>query len=310
MQFRQLRYFVKIVDAGSFSRAATVVHVAQPALSQQVAELEERLGVMLLQRSARGVRPTAAGEILYREASEILHQLDQLPGAVRSSSGEPEGSVTLGIMSSLAPKMVGGILGECRSSMPKVTIRVTDGDALGLERKIASGAVDIGILYEDEFVTSLMRKPLFTQRLFLISVVPLPDHTDVISLDKVAKLPLVVPGPTYGRRREVIERSFAEAKLKPNIALEADTLGSELWAVRNNIGCSILPAGDMSHFGPHAFAKPVLIEPPMHMTCSLVHSGGLPLTNAGQALCDFLIGFIERRVDQPDMPGVKWIAKD
>jgi hypothetical protein len=48
----------------------------------------------------------------------------------------------------------------------------------------------------------------------------------------------------------------------------------------------------------------------MHMTCSLVHSGGLPLTNAGQALCDFLIGFIERRVDQPDMPGVKWIAKD
>jgi LysR family transcriptional regulator, nitrogen assimilation regulatory protein len=310
MQFRQLRYFIKIVEAGSFSRAASVVHVAQPALSQQVAELEERLGVSLLQRSARGVRPTAAGEILYKEASTILHQLDQLPGAVRSSSGEPEGSVTLGIMSSLAPKMVGGILGECRASIPKVTIRVTDGDSLGLESKIASGVVDIGILYEDEFVTPLMRKPLFTQRLFLISVVPLPDHADVISLDKVAELPLVIPGPTYGRRREVIERTFAEAKLKPNIALEADTLGSELWAVRNNIGCSILPAGDMSHFGPHAFAKPILIEPPMQMTCSLVHSGGLPLTNAGQALRDFLIGFIERRVRQPDMPGVKWITKD
>ena len=80
MQFRQLRYFVKIVEAGSFSRAAATIHVAQPALSQQIAELEERLGLKLLQRSARGVTPTAAGEVLFREASSILHQLDQLPG--------------------------------------------------------------------------------------------------------------------------------------------------------------------------------------------------------------------------------------
>jgi LysR family nitrogen assimilation transcriptional regulator len=272
--------------------------------------LEEQFGVSLLQRNARGVRPTAAGEILYKEAAAILHQLDQLPGMVRSGDGEPEGTVTLGIMSSLAPKMVGGILGECRTVLPKVTIRVGDGDSLGLEGKIASGVVDIGILYEDEFITPLMRKPLFTQRLFLISVVPLPDQTDVISLGSVAQLPLIVPGPTYGRRRELIERTFTEAKLKPNIALEADTLGSELWAVRNNIGYSILPVGDMSHFGPYAFAKPILIEPPMQMTCSIVHSGDLPLTNAGEALRDFLIGFIAPRVRQPDMPGVQWIAND
>ena len=63
MQFRQLRYFVKIVEAGSFSRAATLIHVAQPALSQQIHELEDRLGVTLLRRSARGVTPTAAGEV-------------------------------------------------------------------------------------------------------------------------------------------------------------------------------------------------------------------------------------------------------
>ena len=79
MQFRQLRYFVKIVEAGSFSRAATLIHVAQPALSQQIHELEDRLGVTLLRRSARGVSPTAAGEVLFREAISILHQLDQLP---------------------------------------------------------------------------------------------------------------------------------------------------------------------------------------------------------------------------------------
>jgi LysR family nitrogen assimilation transcriptional regulator len=307
MQFRQLRYFVKIVDAGSFSRAASVVHVAQPALSQQIAELEERFGIMLLQRSARGVRPTAAGEILYREASAILHQLDQLPSAIRPSSAEPEGTVSLGFISSLAPKLVGGILEECRSSLPKVTIRMSDADSLGLESRIAAGSVDLAVLYEDEFTTALTRKPLFRQKLYVISLEPVPGQTNVISLRRLAEMPLVLPGIANGRR-VLIERVFADAKLKPNIALEADSLSSEMWAVRNKIGCTILPVGDMSHFGPNAFAKPLLIEPPIHLTCSLVHSADFPLTNAGEAVRDFLLDFIERRVSQADMPGTEWIA--
>jgi LysR family transcriptional regulator, nitrogen assimilation regulatory protein len=310
MQFRQLRYFVKIIEAGSFSRAASVVHVAQPALSQQVAELEERLGVDLLQRSARGVRPTAAGEVLYKEASAILHQLDQLPGIVRSNSGEVEGAVSLGIMSSLAPKFVGGILEACHGNMPKVTLRVTDGSSFQLESLIKSSAVDIAIIYEDEFATPLTRKPLFIQRLFLVSGEPLPDVKETISLARVAELPLVLPGPTRGRRRELIERTFAEANLKPIIALESDSLGSEMWAVQNKIGVAILPIGDVSHFGAGAFARPVLIEPAMTMTCSIVHSGGLPLTNAGEALRDFLVGFVERRIRQADMPGTEWIGSE
>jgi LysR family nitrogen assimilation transcriptional regulator len=297
MQFRQLRYFVKIVDAGSFSRAASVVHVAQPALSQQIAELEERLGVMLLQRSARGVRPTAAGETLYKEASAIVHQLDQLPSAIRPSSGVPEGTVSLGFVSSLAPKLVGGILEECRMSLPKVTIRVSDADSLGLERRIVAGSVDLAILYEDEFTTALTRVPLFRQKLY------------VISLRRIAEMPLVLPGRTNGRR-VLIERVFADAKLKPNVALEADSLASEMWAVRNKIGCTILPVGDMSHFGPNAFAKPLLIEPPIYFTCSLVHSADFPLTNAGEAVRAFLLDFIERRVSQIDMPGTEWIASN
>jgi LysR family nitrogen assimilation transcriptional regulator len=309
MQFRQLRYFVKIVDAGSFSRAASVVHVAQPALSQQVAELEERFGVMLLQRSARGVRPTAAGEILYTEASAILHQLDQLPNAIRPDSGEPEGIVSLGFAISLAPKLVGGVLEECRTRLPKVTLRMSDGDSLGLEDRIGSNSIDLAILYEDEFATALTRKPLFRQKMYLISRVPLPDHENPIPLERIAEIPLVLPGVPNGRR-VLIDRVFAAAKLTPNIVLEADSLSSEMWAVRNDVGCTILPVGDMSHFGPHAFAKPVLIQPPIRLTCSLVHSADLPLTNAGEAVREFLLGFMERRVQQPDMPGTEWIAKN
>jgi LysR family transcriptional regulator, nitrogen assimilation regulatory protein len=309
MQFRQLRYFVKIVDAGSFSRAATVVHVAQPALSQQVAELEERLGVMLLQRSARGVRPTAAGEILYKEASEILHQLDQLPSAISPRSREPKGSVSLGFAVSLAPKLVGGVLEECRTKLPKVTLRMSDGDSLSLEDRIGSNSIDLAVLYEDEFATALTRRPLFRQKMYLISRLPLPDHENPISLERIAEIPLVLPGVPNGRRA-LIDRVFAAAKLTPNIVLEADSLSSEMWAVRTDVGCTILPVGDISHFGPHAFAKPILIEPPMYLICSIAYSAGFPLTNAGEAVREFLLSFMERRLQQPDMPGTEWIAKN
>lgn len=307
MQFRQLRYFVKIVEAGSFSRAASIVHVAQPALSQQVAELEERFGVMLLQRSARGVRPTAAGEILYKEASVILHQLDQLPGIARLDGSEPEGVVRLGFISSLAPRIV-GLLEECRTRFPKITIRVSDGDTQNLESKIASSTVDIAVLYEDEFVTALIRKPLYKQKLYLISRAPLPGVKDTISLERLSEIPLVLPARTNGRR-VLIERVFAEANLTVKLALEADSPASEVWAVLNGVGCSVLPIGDMSHFGPNVFAKPVLVEPPMSFTCSIVYSADLPLTAAGEAMRDFLVEYIKRRVSKADMPGVEWIAK-
>jgi LysR family transcriptional regulator, nitrogen assimilation regulatory protein len=307
MQFRQLRYFVKIIEAGSFSRAASVVHVAQPALSQQVAELEARFGVALLQRSARGVRPTAAGEILYKEASSLLRQLDQLPGVVRSSGGEPEGTVNLGFISSLAPRLV-GFLDEFRELFPKVVIRVSDGDSLSLEGKIASSSVDLAILYEDAFATALTRRPLFRQKLFVVSRQPVAAEANAISLARVAELPLVLPGHINGRR-VLIERVFAEAKLKPNVVLEADSLVSEMWSVRNEVGCTILPIGDLSNFGPRAFAQPVVIEPPIYLTCSIVHSADFPLTTAGEAVRDTLLTFIKRRVHETDMPGAEWIEE-
>jgi LysR family nitrogen assimilation transcriptional regulator len=307
MQFRQLRYFVKIVEAGSFSKAASVVHVAQPALSQQIAELEQRLGVSLLQRSARGVRPTAAGTALYREATGLLHQLDQLPRIIRAPDDETEGLVNLGIAISLAPKIIGGLLEECRATLPKVTIRLSDGDSFSLAGKITSTALDLAILYEDGLTAQVSRTPLFRQKMFVISKTPVLEGKEVITLRELAQLPLVLPAPGNGRR-DLIDRTFADAKLVHRIVLETDSLGSEMWAVRNDVGCTILPVGDMSHFGPQAFAKPVLIEPPVHLTCSIIHSGNLPLTGAAEALHNCLLKYMERRAREADMRGLEWIA--
>src|ERR1700733_3836180 len=266
MQFRQLRYYVKIVDAGSFSRAAALIHIAQPALSQQIAELEGRLGVSLLHRSARGVRPTAAGEILYREAFAILKQLDQLPGIVRSSNGVAQGTVSVGLASLLGPALVGGFVEACRSGLGKVNLKLAVSDSASLREKLSAQSLDLALVFEDDLDSVFARQPLYRQRLYLFY----PQAMAVgscVSLEELAKLPLILPSPP-NLARESLDRTFSRAGLRPNLIAEVDDFTSILSTLRTGMGTTIFPKGDLAELGD-GIAGPVLIEPPLYMTVSI-----------------------------------------
>src|ERR1700744_6463726 len=191
MHYRHLYYFVRIVEAGSFSQAARTIHVAQPALSQQIAELEASLGVPLLQRSARGIKPTAAGQKFYHEASSILRKYENLPGLVRSSAGDTEGRVGLGMPASLSTTLVGPFIEACRAAYPKITLKFIDGDSEFLREEVEKSRLDLALAYEDEFFPVVLRQPLFRQNHYLIcSRRTAPDSKSPIPLRDVAKIPL------------------------------------------------------------------------------------------------------------------------
>src|ERR1700753_1985912 len=195
MQYRHLYYLVKIVEAGSFSQAARTIHAAQPALSQQIAELEASLGIPLLQRSARGVRPTVAGEKLYEEASSILRRLENLPGLIRSSTGEVQGTVSLGMPASLSTTLVGPFIAACRAAYPKITLKFIDGDSEFLREEVEKGRLDLALAHEDECFPVVHRQPLFQQNHYLISSVSrAATPATTISLAEVSKIPLILPG--------------------------------------------------------------------------------------------------------------------
>jgi LysR family transcriptional regulator, nitrogen assimilation regulatory protein len=307
MQYRHLYYFVRIVEAGSFSQAARTIHVAQPALSQQIADLEASLGVSLLQRSARGVRPTASGQKFYDEASSILRKYENLPGLVRSSSGEVEGRVGLGMPASLSTTLVGPFIERCRADHPKVTLKFIDGDSEFLREEVEKSRLDLALAYEDEFFPVVLRQPLFRQNHYLIS----SKHSahaasGTISLEEVAKVPLVLPG-RLNARREVIDRTFAEAGLSLNIAAEAVTVSSEFSAVRSGAGSTIFNLGDMSGFSLEDFAEPVLIEPTFYLTCCLIWSNEFPLTLAAERVKTLLIDFLKHHIQGSNRPGALWL---
>ncbi|QRM56142.1 LysR substrate-binding domain-containing protein [Sinorhizobium sp. BG8] len=308
MQLRHLRYFVKIVEAGSFSRAAAVIHVAQPALSQQIAELEAQLGLQLLLRSARGVRPTAAGEVLYREASSILRQMDQLPGIVRSSAGEVEGVVSLGMSSTLAATVAGRFIETCRTTLPKVTLKFSVSDSETLKARLEARTLDLALVFEDELVPAFRRTPLFRQRLYLIGRPPVAGNASSVSLAELAALPLILPSlPNVVR--SVLDRAFAAAGISATVVAEADVLSSILSAVLSGVGQTVLPKGDLSDLPDSGLAKPVLVEPPLFLTASVLSSGDFPLTHAGEAVRRVLGEFAVDHL-RTAQEGAEWIEQD
>ena len=305
MQFRQLRYYVKIVDAGSFSRAAALIHIAQPALSQQIAELEARLGVSLLQRSARGVRPTAAGEILYREAFAILKQLDQLPGIVRSSNGVAQGTVSLGLASLLGPALVGGFVEACRSGLNKVSLKLAVSDSAALREKLSAQALDLALVFEDDLDSTFARQPLYRQRLYLFYPQAMAVRS-CVSLEDLARLPLILPSlPNLARGS--LDRTFSRAGLRPNLVAEVDDFSSILSTLRTGTAATVFPKGDLSELG-EGISGPALIEPPLHMTVSIVSSSEAPLSQAAAAVRQLLHTYIERHVRDTRPPGAAWLG--
>ena len=304
MQYRQLRYYVKIVEAGSFSRAAALIHVAQPALSLQISELEDYLGVNLLQRSARGVRPTVAGELLYREATAVLKHLEQIPGVVRSSRGIAQGVVSVGLASSLGAALVARFVETCHAALDKVSLKLAVTDSATLRDKLASQQLDLALVFEDELGAAFTREPLYRQRLYVYHPRAMSMASSV-SLRDLAQYPLVLPSRPDLVRASV-DRAFARASLVPNLTAEVDDYTSLLSTVRTGLGATILPRGELAELGDD-IAGPALIDPPLYMTASIVSSAEMPLSYAADEVRKLLRTFIERHVRETQPPGAAWV---
>ena len=305
MQLRHLRYFVKIVDAGSFSRAAATIHVAQPALSQQIAELEEELGLPLLHRSPRGVRPTVAGDTLYHEAVAILQQVERLPGKVRSTSGAVAGVVNLGMNSTLSSFLAGSFMEQCREALPEVALRFITAQSLLLAQRVEARTLDLAVVYEHKPTPGLKRQTLFRHRLFLIRRDPL--DADAVSLGDLAALPLVLPAPP-NVARDAIDCAFDKAGLTPTMVAEADNLFSLLAAVRRGMGDTVLPKGDMSDIPGHETIVAIPIEPPVYLEATILTASDAPLAGAGEAVRDLFIHFVADTLTERPPPGAEWVG--
>lgn len=145
MTLQQLRYVVAVEDLGSFTLAADLCCVTQPTLSQQVAKLEHELGVVLLDRSVKPVRATRAGREILREARRSYASMARIDGLIKEESGRQDGEVSLGIIPTLAPYVVAGVVAGLRQRFPALGVRVAEMLTEGVIEGLRKGNLDFGL---------------------------------------------------------------------------------------------------------------------------------------------------------------------
>lgn len=242
MDVRQLRYFVEVVTAKSFTRAAEMIHVAQPALGFQVRKLEEELGVRLLVRHSRGVHPTEAGEVLLRHAHSILRQVEHAKQEVKDLSGPPRGTVSVGITPTASALLATMLVQRCSRAYPGVSLNLVEGLSEEVMSWLIANRVDMGFTYNPDAARSVRSEPLMTEELYLVSKRGGEGDATTIGFSSLSKFPLIMPSRTRGTR-ELIERAAAEHGIELKIAFEIDSVGTTRELVESGLGHSVLPIG-------------------------------------------------------------------
>lgn len=237
MDIRELRSFVKVAQCGGFSRAARELYVAQPALSRQIAKLEEQLGVELFTRHGKGVELTAAGARLVERAEVMLRYLEETADHVRSSAEEERGHLAVGL-----PPAIGSLVGpqliqKFRQRWPKASLHALEGLSTSLQEWLLQGRIEVAVVYNQPLLEAFEVRPLFSERMVLVG--PPGEASCSQRLSALGEVPLILPGLPHSNRR-LVEQVAAQNTVRLNVILEVDSVGLTKKLVAAGQGYSIL----------------------------------------------------------------------
>jgi len=285
MNLRQLKYFVRVVEVRNLTRAAETLHVAQPALSQQMALLEDKLGVRLLLRGPKGVAPTEEGMLLYRHAQTILRQVDSTRSLLSRSSDQITGTVSIGLASSTARILSLPLMQRVKSELPGIVLEIVDIPSADLTKLVLQGRIDFSLSPDQQPLHGLIREPLLQEELLLLTPPAWKlAHAKPRTAD-IAAMPLILPSlPNTLRAR--VDHAFLIAGHTVNLYAEASTSAILIPAVHAGAAGTILP-----HSAAHAeIANGTIASYSTEMRLSrelvLCASTSLPLTTAVERVMD------------------------
>ena len=303
MDLKQLEYFVRVAEMGSFTRAALALDVAQPALSRQVRLLEVELRQNLLTRNGRGAVPTEAGKLLLAHGRGILHQVERAKEELGRVRGALAGRVAVGMPPSLARLLTVPLTRAFRQQMPDATISICEGLSVALQESLVNGRLDIAVLHNAQASPEIDTTPLQDEDLFLVQLRPpgLHDHPmpGPIALRDVASLPLVIPSRPNAIRMQV-ESEMANIGCRPQIALEIDGVSAILDLVADGAGSAVLSRHAVANsVRPSVYTLRAIDEPPLRTKVSLATSSLRPSTLTQRATLQLILQTAES-VLRPD----------
>ena len=240
MDLRQLRYFVVLATQQHYGRAASVLHVAQPALSRQIQLLEEELGVQLFERHARGATPTAEALFLLERASFLLRYAEQIKQDMTALQRDARGPVVIGMSPGLAQFLAVALTRAVHQHLPGVRLRVEEGFSPALNTMLRQGALDVAVLNGPVQLSNLVSVPLLLEDLCLIGR---RDDKRLkarrIAIAQLEGLPLVMTGLAKSGVRLELEAGAAHAGVNLNQVVEVNTMEVAKRLIAERVGLTV-----------------------------------------------------------------------
>ncbi|MGH6905961.1 MAG: LysR substrate-binding domain-containing protein [Geminicoccaceae bacterium] len=238
---RQLRYFVTLTETHHFGQAARRCHVTQPALSMQIKELETALGAPLIERARRGVLLTPSGREVARRARAILQSVQDLADLARQRAQTLSGPLRLGVIPTIGPYVLPGILPRLHAVFPKLQLSVRETQTTLLARELLAGALDLLILALPLKDAEIEELPLFDDvfALALPPQHPLGTHDSVAQTDLIGEHLLLLEEGHCLRDQALAVGQAAGASALDDF--RASSLATVVQMVASGYGCTILP---------------------------------------------------------------------
>lgn len=241
MLLRHINYFLAVAEHHSFTRAAVALHVSQPALSQQIKQLEETLGAQLFDRTGRTTELTDAGEVYFQYAKRALRDLEEGKRAIHDVSDLSRGSLRVAVTPTFTNYLIGPLVEAYHALHPNITLTLREMSQERMEELLVDGKLDVGVAFEDVRSPDIESQRLLVETLALVVGENHPLATRrKIGLRALNDESLILLTSEFATR-EQINRYCHQHDIRPRVLMEANSLSAVIEVIRRTTLSTLLP---------------------------------------------------------------------
>jgi LysR family cyn operon transcriptional activator len=293
LMLRPLRYVLTLAEVKNFTRAAEMLHVSQPALSQQIRQIERELGSAIFDRGGRVVSLTEFGRVYIDHAQKALEHLEAGRRAVHDVRDLAGGLLRLAYTPTFAEYLIAPALQHFQNAYPSIAIDASERPHEDIEIGLERGELDLGIGFTDARSEEIDAQPLFPEHIALLVATghPLAKRRQAVTLAQLQDIPMALLS------KDFVVRKFADAyfranQVSPSVMLQANALGTVLKSVKHGRLATILPSAVLR---AHRGLVSLPLDPPLpERTVALLTRQRSTGTLAAKAFSDLLFGMIAK----------------
>ncbi len=309
MELRHIRYFIAVAEAKSLTKATEHLHVAQPALSQNIKALEGELGVNLFTRTRLGVSLTDEGTKFLTHAYEVMRHVNRAQMSVQETAADPRGVVSIALPASVSNAIAVRLYQLIATNIPNVQITVEEGLSGTLVERFNQGLFDVLVDFDTDISDELRIEPLLREELYFVHAGSLNEITEGdVSLTDIQPYKLSLPSPIDALSRAVTRFTESEG-IKLQSAPHTNTMHSAINLIQAGLTTGILPWSAIHRMvGPDLIAHRI-VKPAMHRTVNLITRVSRPRSIAINRVMEMIRLAVVQAVDGDQWRGELFIDR-